>query len=100
MLELALAIICGFVGGGIASSLRTWHLSRISSQLKIELEDLKERLYVELKKRASLASRVKKQFDEEVFEAAAKKPVEIIPPKNNSNWWWPSNAPKEEQKAQ
>ena len=92
-----MALSCGFLGGVLASAAHKWTLLRVATQLRCDVEELKERLYVELKKRASLAARSKKDFDEEVFRAAEKTPQIVNPQKGNATWWWPGQKPEIEK---
>lgn len=80
--EYTLVFLLGLLGGVIGSLAHKWNLEHKTSQLEIELYDLKERLLLEMKKRASIAGRKAQEVDQAILEAASKeKPQEPRP------WW-------------
>lgn len=85
MRDYFLTILLSILGGIIGSLAHKWGLERKTSQLEIELYDLKERLLIEIKKRASAAGKKAKEFEEEALKAA--KPVETPAPP--AFWWMP-----------
>lgn len=73
MSELFVAFLCGSVGGGLVALAVKWTLARNLSQLNLRMTDFEERLYVEMKKRASRASQSHKEFEQQLFADAASK---------------------------
>lgn len=81
--DLFVLVVCSFVGGGVCHALFSWGLERRTYSLECDVADLKEKILVEIKKRAA-HSRVKDvEFLEKLEEAAKREPEK--PP--NQFWW-------------
>lgn len=81
--EYLLVFLLALLGGVIGSLAHKWGLERKTSQLEIELYDLKERLLIEMKKRASHQARKAQEFDQSVLEAAKQEKAPAQP-----TFWW------------
>ena len=92
MSELFLTFLLALLGGVLGSLAHKWGLERKIGQLEIELYDLKERLLIEIKKRASVAGKRAKEFEDEILAAAVKAP----PQEPVAQFWWmPHMKPKD-----
>lgn len=85
MSDFFLTFLLSLLGGILGSLAHKWGLERKTSQLEIELYDLKERLLIEIKKRASAAGKKHKEFEQEALELAEKEKAPTAP----QFWWMP-----------
>lgn len=85
MSDLLLTFLCGLLGGVLGSLAHKWGLERKVSQLEIECYDLKERLLIEIKKRASAAGKKHKEFEQEALDLVKAPAAPSAPPM----WWAP-----------
>lgn len=85
MPDLLLTFLLALLGGVIGSLGHKWGLERKVSQLEFDLYSAIERINTEVKRRASLAGKKAKEFDDTVIQAASQNPT-VQPPQP---WWMP-----------
>jgi formiminotetrahydrofolate cyclodeaminase len=93
MIEYFVMILCGAVGGGLLHTVLNWTMHREIYSLQCDVADLKDKVLVEIKKRASLTHRAKKEDDEtldKIVEAAKTSPAPALP-------WWARPSPVNEK---
>ena len=76
------AFLSGMLGGALGALAYNWGLSSKVYELQLDLETLKDRLTIEVKKRAGQMGRRAQEVDQEILEAAKRAPTAAPVP-----WW-------------